>query len=86
MSNNEAERVVKINTKIAQLKAQKLALLNRQKEKERKERTRRLIQNGAIAEQYLQCKNIPPTDFEMLLSKIVELGEVKQIINQNNPK
>ena len=48
MVNNE--KVSKIDEKIAQLKAQKQAILNREKEKERKARTRRLIQIGAIAD------------------------------------
>lgn len=48
MSNKE--KIDKIEEKINQLKAQKQALLAREKEKERKDRTRRLIQIGAIIE------------------------------------
>lgn len=59
MALNDTERLDKINKqieeikadkdkKIKQLKAQERAILARQKEKERKERTRRLIQIGAI--------------------------------------
>lgn len=44
------EKIDKIEEKINQLKAQKQALLAREKEKERKARTRRLIQIGAIIE------------------------------------
>lgn len=44
------EKIEKIEEKINQLKAQKQALLTREKEKERKARTRRLIQIGAIIE------------------------------------
>ena len=44
------EKIEKIEEKINQLKAQKQALLAREKEKERKARTRRLIQIGAIIE------------------------------------
>lgn len=40
----------KIEEKINQLKAQKQALIAKEKEKERKARTRRLIQIGAIIE------------------------------------
>ena len=42
------ERIVDIDKRIEQLKAQKQQLLARTKEKERKERTRRLITIGAI--------------------------------------
>lgn len=44
------EKIDKIEQKINQLKAQKQAILAREKEKERKARTRRLIQIGAIIE------------------------------------
>lgn len=43
-------KINKLELKINQLKAQKQALLAREKEKERKARTRRLIQIGAIIE------------------------------------
>ena len=41
-------KIDKLEEKIKQLKAQKQALISREKEKERKVRTRRLIQIGAI--------------------------------------
>lgn len=44
------EKIDKIEDKINQLKAQKQAIMSREKEKERKVRTRRLIQIGAIIE------------------------------------
>ena len=44
------EKIDKIEQKINQLKAQKQALLAREKENERKARTRRLIQIVAIIE------------------------------------
>ncbi len=44
------EKTDKIEQKINQLKAQKQAILAREKEKERKARTIRLIQIGAIIE------------------------------------
>ncbi|MEG0129351.1 hypothetical protein [Clostridium sp.] len=46
----EQTKIDKIEEKIQQLKAQKQAILNREKEKERRTRTRRLIQIGAIAD------------------------------------
>lgn len=47
---SEKSKVDKLEEKINQLKAQKQAILAREKEKERKDRTRRLIQIGAIIE------------------------------------
>lgn len=72
------ERLKKIDEKMAQLKAQKQAIINREKEKERKERTRRLIQNGALAEKYFNCEGIAPEDFEKELQRIVAIPEVKK--------
>lgn len=75
MADNE--RLKKIDEKMAQLKAQKQAIMNREKEKERKERTRRLIQNGALAEKYLDCENMQPEEFEKELQRIAALPGVK---------
>lgn len=46
----EQTKIDKLELKINQLKAQKQAILAREKDKERKARTRRLIQIGAIIE------------------------------------
>lgn len=46
----QKEKLDKLEEKIKQLQAQKQALIAREKEKERKARTRRLIQIGAIIE------------------------------------
>lgn len=42
------KKLLDIEEKIKQLKAQKQAIINKEKEKERKARTKRLIQIGAI--------------------------------------
>jgi len=46
----DEERLQELEKKIGQAKAKKLQIERRMKEKERKERTRRLIQVGAIFE------------------------------------
>lgn len=74
----ENDRLKKIDEKMAQLKAQRQAIINREKEKERKERTRRLIQNGALAEKYLACEGLSPKEFEKELQRIVAIPEVKK--------
>jgi predicted phage gp36 major capsid-like protein len=61
-------RIEKINERMEKLKAQKESILMREKEKARKARTRRLIQNGDLAEQYLDCNDMPPELFEKYLS------------------
>lgn len=47
-------KIDEIEKRIEQLKAQKQAILSREKQKERKERTKRLIEIGAIIEKGLQ--------------------------------
>lgn len=74
------EQIVRLSEKIEKLKRQKEAIENREKEKARKIRTRRLIANGALAEKYLGCEGILQEDFEVFLKKIVSLDGVKKII------
>jgi len=64
------ERLEKLELKISQLKAQKQALEARAREAERKARTRRLIQNGALAEKYLGCEGMQPEEFEAFLAAL----------------
>jgi len=65
----EYEQISNLDKKIKQLKEQKQAIESRAKEKERKARTRRLIQNGALAEKYLNCENMEPEEFEKYLAR-----------------
>lgn len=81
--NEKLSQLQIIDEKMAKLKAQRQTIISREKEKERKDRTQRLIQNGALAEQYLNCEKISPSDFEVLLKKIVDIGDVKNIITNS---
>lgn len=47
----------------------------------RKIRTHRLIQLGAIADQYLDTVGLPPEAVEDLLRELVELPQVREIIH-----
>ena len=76
------ERLSDIDKRMNQLKAQKKALETKTKSDERKKRTRRLIQNGALAEQYFNCTNIEPEQFELLLKQITAIDAVKNITNK----
>lgn len=80
----DEQKLQELEKKLSQLQAQKKAIEKRANEKERKERTRRLIQNGALAEQYLQSENIAPADFEILLKSLVESEVVKAILQKRN--
>ena len=82
MTENEAKRLEKIREKLAQIKAQEKAILARDKARQRKERTRRLIQNGALAEKYLGCEGMESKEFEMVLKKIADVIGSKTKIEQ----
>jgi len=75
MTDNEEKRLQSIREKMAKMKKQEQSIINRDKERQRKERTRRLIQNGALAEKYLQCERIEPSEFEK------KLKEISRILN-----
>lgn len=68
MATDNQEKLSKIEEKIKQLQAQKHTLLAREKEKERKARTRRLIQIGAIFDSIgidtLEKANLFKSEFE----------------------
>ncbi len=52
------DKLKKIEEQISQLKAKKQTILNREKQQERKERTRRLIQMGAVIEKYFDIHTV----------------------------
>ena len=70
MSEREQQRLTKTREKIAQMKAQEQAILAKDKKQQRAARTRRLIQNGALAEKYLGCQGITPGEFERVLQNL----------------
>jgi len=70
MTENEQQRLQRTREKIAEMKAREQAILTRDKDRQRKDRTRRLIQNGALAEKYLNCNGMEPGEFEKVLKKI----------------
>ena len=76
------ERLQEIDTKLKELESQKQSLLKREKEKHRKERTRHLIEIGALSEKYFNCEKIMPEEFGKLLQKIVTIDNVKTLISQ----
>lgn len=76
----EEEKLQELEKKLEQLQNQKKELLAKHKEKERKARTRRLIQLGALAEKYLDCTNIEPENFEKLLKQIVATEDVNMLL------
>jgi len=66
--------------KIEQLNNQKRSIETREQVRKRKERTRRLIQHGALAEKYFNCGDIATVDFENILKAIVARVHVNEIL------
>lgn len=82
------EKLLELEKKQEQIKAQKKAIQSKISKAERAKRTRRLIENGALAEKYFNCEKIEPADFEKLLQKLVQIEQVKSIVSvkQEIPK
>ena len=81
--NKLDEKIKSLDKRIEQLERQKQSIANREKERERKHRARRLIQNGALAERYLRCEGITPEAFENRLKKLVELSGVTDFLKSD---
>jgi len=67
MNERDTKRLEKIHEKLEHMKAQRQDILAREKKRQRKERTRRLIQIGALSENYFGVKDIHPVEFEKFL-------------------
>jgi len=80
MNKRETERLEKLNEKIEQMKAQKQDILAREKTRQRKERTHKLIQIGALSEKYFDVKDIQPVEYENLLKKLLSINGIKDIM------
>ena len=74
----DEERLKELEKKIEQIKVQKQQVESRMKEKERKERTRRLIQVGAIFEKYFEISDVDQAEkIAFALKKQVENNKEK---------
>jgi hypothetical protein len=75
-----AERMQELDKRIEQLKARKEKLEMQMNEKERKVRTRRLIQIGAIIEKY--WGNVSPEEVEIVM-KATRKEDVRRFIEKH---
>jgi len=80
MTERESQRIARIDEKMEQMKAQKQDILAKEKKRQRNERTRRLIEIGAITEKYLGVKDIQPQYYELFLKAILETDGIKEKI------
>jgi hypothetical protein len=82
------DRLKKLDEQISKLKAQKQALLNRDRAKDRKLRTRRLIQIGAIFEKCLELNSVEEAEaFARIAAENPEsLEELKRLLTSSPPR
>lgn len=76
--NSHLKEIEGLNKRMDQIKAQRQAILNQHNIKDRKERTRRLIQMGAIIEKYSDTHT--PEELKAWLDNLMESGKVKLIL------
>ena len=79
----EEERLEELNRKIEQIKAKKMQLETRLKEKERKARTKRLIEVGAIFEKYFEIEGQEEAEKIAVAFKTLVLKKKNEILIQN---
>jgi len=75
MTKTKIERISGIEAEIKQLENRRKKLLQQQKEQERKDRTRRLIEHGAILESLLDgAENLTNEEIKTVLSAALKTG------------
>ena len=72
MTEKEEKRLQMLREKMSQIKAQENTILAKDRAKQRKEKIRRLINNGELAEKYLNCVGMNPQEFEKVLQYLIE--------------
>jgi len=73
----------KIQTQIQQLENRNKILLNRDADAQRKARTRRLIEHGAVLESIIPItKNMNGEEVKVLLQKLISLPDAKPSIRR----
>ena len=80
MTERESQRLARLDEKMEQMKAQKQDILAKEKKRQRNERTRRLIEIGALSEKYFGVKDIQPKDYENFLKAVLEIEGIQEII------
>ena len=88
MAKTKIERIASVEDKIKQLEAQKKQLVQKQKQDERKARTSRLIQRGAILESFIpNPETLTNEQVKALLQQVFQrkLVQAKTATAQQDP-
>jgi hypothetical protein len=83
MTKTPTERIGDVQTRIEQLMNEKKRLLGQQKEQERKARTRRLIERGAILESLIDgAEKLTNDEVKAFLARIVGTKEAQEALRE----
>ena len=81
MATSRTEKIERIQEEIKQLENQRKKLMQQQKEQERKARTRRLVERGAILESLLDgAETLTNEDIKVILSAALGSGDALDAI------
>jgi multidrug resistance efflux pump len=83
MAKTTTEKIDGVQARIAQLKSEEKRLLGLQREQERKARTRRLIERGAILESMIDgADTLTNDEVKAFLAKTVGTGHAREILRE----
>ncbi len=82
MAKTKLERISSIEDEIRQLENQKKRLIQEQKQQERKDRTKRLIERGAILESLIDgAATLTNDQIKTLLAKVIATEQSRRILD-----
>jgi len=73
MNERDTQLLAKLDERMEQMKARKQDILAKDRKRKRQERTRRLIQIGALTEKFFVMKDIEPVDYENFLKAFLAI-------------
>jgi hypothetical protein len=86
MTANEEKRLQKTREKIAEMKARERAIISVDRKRQRKAKTRRLIQIGALTEKLLHCEALELSEVQKILRQIFDLPDISEFVEEiKNP-
>jgi hypothetical protein len=87
MATDFAEKITSIEEQIAQLKNRQRELTQKHKARERKERTRRLIERGAIAESLIDgADTLTNEQFKSLIERALRTDPTRRTAAETKPQ
>jgi hypothetical protein len=87
MATDFTEKITSIEEQIAQLKNRQRELVQKHKARERKERTRRLIERGAIAESLIaSADELTNEQFKSVIERALRADPARQTAAETKPQ